>query len=128
MLIFVDTSVLGYVYELFPSARNELIDWFRALVAGGRLRIPAWVASEYFGRVSEDRLDDYAPDFDEVKNLPEALERQLRVAQLSLDAKSAKSGGAAQNRDKFISEMTSFGSVLLEESRGRPPLAAVWRL
>ena len=58
-LVFIDTNVLGYLFKLLGAARNEFFAWTDHLIAEERLRIPAWVLSEYLAKLKENKLSDY---------------------------------------------------------------------
>lgn len=106
-LVFLDTSVLGHFYELFRSARAELLDWCKGLASDGRLRVPGWAASEYFGRVSRDRLNEYSPDFNEMGRIPGLLTRQLQLARLAIDDSWLKSSTSAKTREEFLAGLSA---------------------
>jgi hypothetical protein len=103
-LIFLDTNILAYTYRLFPSAREEFLEWFKELARASRLKIPAWVASEYFNRISSRTLaQEFAPNFDESSSIGNQLERVARLARLVIDDDWLSRRAPGTTRDSFLS-------------------------
>ncbi|KAB7681373.1 hypothetical protein GBN23_06130 [Plesiomonas shigelloides] len=118
-LVFFDTNVLSYLYQLHGGARSEFFTWSDSLISKERLLIPAWVANEYLSRVTSHKLQTYIPK----KNNFEFVMRQVReqfnriclliddnvLAEIGYSSSSDDAGG---DRARFINDFDAVISKL----------------
>jgi len=52
--VFIDTSVLLWLYSVGSTVRNAFINWAKPLSDEGRLHVPGWVVHEFSQKVSAD--------------------------------------------------------------------------
>lgn len=103
-LVFLDTNVLGYLFKLLGAARNEFFAWSDHLIAEDRLKIPAWVLSEYLAKLKGNKLNDYTAQSSEPDEIRKKLENLHRMASLFVDDPVLKGIGFAGDRQKFLSD------------------------
>lgn len=106
-LIFLDTNILSYLYKLHEAARSEFFAWSDKVVAGNRLVVPAWAASEYLSRVTSKTLDSYTPKSKEANQATKLLDGLFETASLFVDNVSLRRIGYDGDRTEFISRFRS---------------------
>ncbi len=117
-VVFLDTSILSYLYKLQGAARKEFYSWAEGLIEKGRLKIPAWVLCEYTTKLKERRLGDYTVRSKEPDEIRRKLENLHMLAGSFVDESILKSIGSTDDRLSFlkkfqraISNLSSFTNV-----------------
>ena len=119
--VYLDTNILGYLYQLHPAARNEFFAWTSELeLIDGRLFIPAWSANEYLAKFKAGKFSEYAPSRPE--QVSKLLNNLRETASLFVDDDSLKKIGFSGTRtdflngfDKAINELTNFTSIFNQQ-------------
>lgn len=103
-LVFLDTNVLGYLFKLLGAARNEFFTWTDRLIIEERLKIPAWVLSEYLAKLKNKKLGEYTAQSSEPDEIRKKLENLHRMASLFVDEQVLKGIGFTGDRQKYLAE------------------------
>lgn len=103
-LVFLDTNVLGYLFKLLGAARNEFFTWTDRLIIEDRLKIPAWVLSEYLAKLKNKKLGEYTAQSSEPDEIRKKLENLHRMASLFVDEQVLKGIGFTGDRQKYLAE------------------------
>jgi hypothetical protein len=103
-LVFLDTNVLGYLFKLLGAARNEFFTWTDRLIIEERLKIPAWVLSEYLAKLKNKKLGEYTAQSSEPDEIRKKLENLHRMASLFVDEQVLKGIGFTGDRQKYLAD------------------------
>ncbi|MET3139908.1 hypothetical protein AAKU61_004291 [Undibacterium sp. GrIS 1.2] len=103
-LIFFDTNIIAYLYKFHVAARDEFFNWTDAVMAGNRLRIPAWSANEYLSRLTSNQLQTYTPKSKEPDQIKKTLETMLEAASLFVDDSLLRKISFLGDRTLFLAE------------------------
>lgn len=103
-LVFLDTNVLGYLFKLLGAARNEFFTWTDRLIIEERLKIPAWVLSEYLAKLKNKKLGEYTAQSSEPDEIRKKLENLHRMANLFVDEQVLKGIGFTGDRQKYLAD------------------------
>lgn len=103
-LVFLDTNILAYQYKLLDAARSEFFAWTDQLIAEDRLRIPAWVLSEYLAKLKQKKLGDYTARSNEPEEILRKLENLQRMASLFVDDSVLSGISYTGGRNAFMND------------------------
>jgi hypothetical protein len=107
-LIFLDTSLLIWVYSLHEAARQELIDWLLNGRPEGSVKVPRRVAHE-FSR--HRRNDTVLMPFKGVSTVPKLVRQLQRWAHLVADDTVAQRAGFA-DRAAYLAQLDAVNAQI----------------
>lgn len=107
-LIFLDTSLLLWMYSLHDAARRELIDWLLNSRTAGRVRIPRRVTHEFSRHRRNPSV--LAPSRG-MSTVPKLLKQLQRSAHLVIDDRAAQRAGFADRAD-YLRELEGANALI----------------
>lgn len=107
-LIFLDTSLLLWMYSLHDAARRELIDWLLNSRTAGRVRIPRRVAHEFSRHRRNPSV--LAPSRG-MSAVPKLLKQLQRSAHLVIDDRAAQRAGFTDRAD-YLKELQNANTLI----------------
>ena len=115
-VVILDTNILSYLFKLLAAARTEFFLWTDRLIKEERLKIPAWVLTEYLSKLTSGKIDDYTARSKEPEEIRKKLDNLRSIASLFVDdnllVRIEFSGTRTQFLEKFedatknLSELT----------------------
>lgn len=107
-LIFLDTSLLLWMYSLHDAARRELIDWLLNSRTAGKVRIPLRVTHEFSRHRRNPSV--LAPSRG-MSTVPKLLKQLQRSAHLVIDDRAARNAGFADRAD-YLNQLESANALI----------------
>lgn len=110
-LIFLDTNLLAWSFQLNDAASHEFMWWLSHLAGRQRLVIPAWTVHEYNYHLREDNAKFFLPHKTFNKRLKSDLEELDRITSMMISDASAASLGY-QHRENLFSAIAEASKIL----------------
>ena len=100
--IFIDTSVMIWLYGLSGTARSEFVAWVSDADRKSRIGIPAWAMHEFLLKVREGRKDIFFPIEEPLKRFDDIRDRIKSAASLLVDDPWATKYAKHKGRDSYV--------------------------
>lgn len=113
-VVFLDTNILAYLFKLLAAARVEFFHWTDKLILEDRLKVPAWVLSEYLAKLTSGRIDEYTARSHEPDEIRKKLENLQNIASLFVDGNVLTRIGFTGDRTQFLEQFEEATKKLSE--------------
>jgi hypothetical protein len=100
--IFIDTSVMIWLYRLGASARDNFVNWVSDSNYKPRVHIPVWAMHEFLGKVQDGANNVFFPHASAVKALGGVEEKIKSAVSLLIDEQLLKQHHIAKTRESYL--------------------------
>lgn len=102
--LFIDTNVLGLLFRIYKSARNDFFEWVFPMIQNKRFNIPLWVVNEYTNRFIRNQIDDYFSPLKKIKSVKQDFTEIGNFLRMNIDSASLN-GTRYESVEGFIDDL-----------------------